>query len=60
MFHVDADYIPARADVAPPYWVTETLIQAEELVCVLQEIHQPSNPYCCLQNIRIRGDYPNA
>lgn len=57
MFHVDADYIPVRADVAPPHWTTETLIQAEELVCLLQEIHKPSNPYCCLQNIRIRGNY---
>ena len=58
MFHVDADYIPMRADVAPPHWVTETREQAEALVRSLQEIHQPSNPYCCLQNIHIRGEEP--
>ena len=60
MFHIDADYLPVRADVAPPHWTRETLIQAEELVCVLQEIHKPGNPNRSLQNIRIRGDYPNA
>lgn len=32
MYHVDADYIPQRADVAPPHWVCGTLSQAEMLV----------------------------
>ena len=59
MFHIDADYIPVRADVAPPHWTTETLTQAEELVCLLQSIHTSDNPYCCLKNIRIRGDFSN-
>ena len=57
-FHVDADYIPVRADVAPPHWATETREQAEALVRSLQEIHTAANPYCCLQNIHIRGDEP--
>jgi len=56
MFHIDADYIPMRADISPPHWTTNTKEQAEALVKGLQEIHVSSNPYQCLQNIRIRNN----
>tara|TARA_R110002012_G_scaffold30089_1_gene91768 strand:- start:433 stop:606 length:174 start_codon:yes stop_codon:yes gene_type:complete len=56
MFHIDADYIPMRADISPPHWTTNTREQAEALVKELQGIHVSSNPYQCLQNIRIRND----
>jgi hypothetical protein len=32
MYHIDADYIPLRADVSPPHWVCGTRSQAEMLV----------------------------
>ena len=56
MFHVDADYLPVRADVAPPHWIVQTREQAEALVRSLQEIHTAANPYRCPQNIHIRGE----
>jgi hypothetical protein len=55
MYHIDADYLPMRADIAPPHWTTNTREQAEALVKELQRIHVSNNPYQCLQNIRIRS-----
>ena len=56
MFHIDADYIPMRADISPPHWTTNTREQAEALVKELQELQPHLNPYRCFQNVRIRND----
>jgi hypothetical protein len=56
MFHIDAEYIPMRADISPPHWTTNTREQAEALVKELQETRISKNPYQCLQNIRIRNN----
>jgi hypothetical protein len=51
--HIDADLIPARADVAPPHWVCDSATTAYALMKHLRE----TGTY---QNIHIRGDHSNA
>ena len=55
MFHVDADYLPMRADITPPHWITNTREQAEALVEELDKVHGCNGVAIRLQNIRIRA-----
>ena len=48
LYHIDADYIPVRADVSPPHWVCGTLSQAEMLVAHIKTTMRN------IQNVRIR------
>ena len=48
VFHVDADYFPPRADMAPPVWVCGTHALAEMLVSRLNTTRRD------LRNVRIR------
>jgi len=48
LYHVDADYVPLRADVSPPHWVCQTLEQAELLVSHINSTM--SN----VKNVRVR------
>ena len=47
-YHVDADYIPARADMSPPVWVCGTHAQAEMLVSRINTTMRN------VRNVRIR------
>lgn len=48
VFHVDADYFPPRADMAPPHWVCGTHAQAEMLVSRINTTMRN------VRNVRIR------
>lgn len=48
LFHVDADYFPPRADMAPPHWVCGTHAQAEMLVSHINSTMRN------VRNVRIR------
>jgi hypothetical protein len=32
LYHVDADWVPRRSDIAPPHWVCSTFKEAADLV----------------------------
>lgn len=55
MFHIDADYVPMRADISPPHWTTNTKEQAEALLIELEKVHGCTGVAIQLQNIRIRS-----
>ena len=59
MFHIDADYLPMRADISPPHWTTNTKEQAESWVKELERVHGCNGVAIRLQNIRIRSNMAN-